>query len=185
VRLDRRALLRLAAGAAAVPTPSWIARAQDFPSRPVRIIVGYSPGGTLDIAARLIGQSLSERLGQQFVIENRGGAGGTLGAEAVVRAPPDGYTLLLCSSGDVVNAIIYDKLSFNFIRDVVPVASIEIVERLNKEINAALADPSTKARLADLGVVPLPMASADFSNLIGNETEKWGKVIRAANIKAE
>jgi tripartite-type tricarboxylate transporter receptor subunit TctC len=325
VRLDRRALLRLAAGAAAVPTPSWIARAQAFPSRPVRIVVGYSPGGTLDIAARLIGQSLSERLGQQFVIENRGGAGGTLGAEAVVRAPPDGYTLLLCSSGDVVNTIIYDKLSFNFIHDIVPVASIangplvlvvnpsfpaktipefiayikanpgavsfgsagigtvpqmagelfkvmagvdmlhvpyrglgpalsgllggqvqavfssmptavghirggtlravavtstapsealpnvptvgvflpgyeaslmvgigapkdtpaEIVERLNKEINAALADPSTKARLADLGVVPLPMTSADFSNLIANETEKWGKVIRAANIKAE
>jgi tripartite-type tricarboxylate transporter receptor subunit TctC len=325
VRLHRRALLRLAAGAAAVPTLSWIARAQAFPSRPVRIVVGYSPGGTLDIAARLIGQSLSERLGQQFVIENRGGAGGTLGAEAVVRAPPDGYTLLLCSSGDVVNTIIYDKLSFNFIHDIVPVASIangplvlvvnpsfpaktipefiayikanpgavsfgsagigtvpqmagelfkvmagvdmlhvpyrglgpalsgllggqvqavfssmptavghirggtlravavtstapsealpnvptvgvflpgyeaslmvgigapkdtpaEIVERLNKEINAALADPSTKARLADLGVVPLPMTSADFSNLIANETEKWGKVIRAANIKAE
>jgi tripartite-type tricarboxylate transporter receptor subunit TctC len=325
VRLHRRALLRLAAGAAAVPTLSWIARAQAFPSRPVRIVVGYSPGGTLDIAARLIGQSLSERLGQQFVIENRGGAGGTLGAEAVVRAPPDGYTLLLCSSGDVVNTIIYDKLSFNFIHDIVPVASIangplvlvvnpsfpaktipefiayikanpgavsfgsagigtvpqmagelfkvmagvdmlhvpyrglgpalsgllggqvqavfssmptavghirggtlravavtstapsealpnvptvgvflpgyeaslmvgigapkdtpaEIVERLNKEINAALADPSTKARLADLGVVPLPMTSADFSNLIANETEKWGKVIRAANIRAE
>jgi tripartite-type tricarboxylate transporter receptor subunit TctC len=90
----------------------------------VRIVVGFAPGGTLDIVARLIGQWLSDRLGQQFVIENRGGAGGSLGAEVVARAPPDGYTLLLCNSGDVINAIIYDKLSFNFIRDIAPVASI-------------------------------------------------------------
>jgi tripartite-type tricarboxylate transporter receptor subunit TctC len=325
VQLHRRALLRLAAGAAAVPTSSRIARAQGFPSRPVRIVVGFSPGGTLDIVARLIGQRLSEQLGQQFVIENRGGAGGSLGAEVVVRAPPDGSTLLLCNSGDLVNETIYDKkLSFNFLRDVAPVASIangplvlvvhpsvpamtipefiahikanrsevsfgsagigtvphmagelfkamagvdllhvpyrglapalndllggqvqavfssippavehiragklravavtstvrsetlpdvptvgvflpgyeatlmvgigapkdtpaEIVERLSKEINAALADPSVKARFADLGLVPLSMTSAEFGNFIANETEKWGRVIRAANIKA-
>ena len=317
-------MLRLAAGAAALPAVSRIAQAQSYPSRPVHIIVGFPPGGSIDIVARLIGQWLSERLGQQFVVENRGGAGGSLGAEAVVRAPPDGYTLLLCNSGDAVNATIYDKLNFNFIRDIAPVASIangplvlvvrpsfpvttvpdfiayakanpgkvsfgsagigtvpqmagelfkamagvnlvhvpyrglgpalndllggtvqavfstmppasghmkagtlralavtsttrsealpdvptvgdflpgyeatlmaglaapkktptEIVERLNKETNAAIADPKMKARLADLGVVPLPMTSADFGKLIAYETEKWAKVIRAANIKA-
>jgi len=324
MRLHRRAMLRLAAGAAALPAVSRIAQAQSYPSRPVHIIVGFPPGGSIDIVARLIGQWLSERLGQQFVVENRGGAGGSLGAEAVVRAPPDGYTLLLCNSGDAVNATIYDKLNFNFIRDIAPVASIangplvlvvrpsfpvttvpdfiayakanpgkvsfgsagigtvpqmagelfkamagvnlvhvpyrglgpalndllggtvqavfstmppasghmkagtlralavtsttrsealpdvptvgdflpgyeatlmaglaapkktptEIVERLNKETNAAIADPKMKARLADLGVVPLPMTSADFGKLIAYETEKWAKVIRAANIKA-
>ena len=122
--LGRRKFLHLAAGAAALPAVSRIARAQTYPTRPVHIIVGFAPGSASDIIARLIGQRLSERLGQPFVVENRGGAGGTLGAEAVVRAPPDGYTLLLCGSPDAFNATIYDKLSFNFTRDIAPVAGI-------------------------------------------------------------
>src|SRR6516165_4795232 len=120
----RRQFLHLAAGVAALPVLSRIGHAQTYPTRPVHIIVGFAPGSAADILARLIGKSLSERLGQPFVIENRGGAGGTLGAEAVVRAPPDGYTLLFCGSPDAFNATLYDKLSFNFIRDIVPVASI-------------------------------------------------------------
>jgi tripartite-type tricarboxylate transporter receptor subunit TctC len=291
----------------------------------VRIVVGFASGSAGDILARLIGQSLSERLSQPFVIENRGGAGGSLGAEAVVRAPPDGYTLLSCSSADAVNATIYDKLNFVFLRDIAPVASIargplvlvvlpsfpaktipefithtkanpgkvnfgsagvgtvahlagelfnamagvnmvhvpyrglapaltdliggqvqavfgtmppaikhiradklralavtsamrsealpdlptigdflpgyeatlmaglgapkntsaEIVERLNKETNAALADPGMKSRLADLGNVPVAMTPADFGKFLADETEKWAKVIKFAGIKPE
>ena len=112
------------ASAAALPVLPWIAHAQTYPSRPVHIIVGFAPGSAADILSRLIGKSLSERLSQPFVIENREGAGGTLGAEAVVRAPPDGYTLLFCGSPDTFNATLYDKLSFNFIGDIAPVASI-------------------------------------------------------------
>jgi tripartite-type tricarboxylate transporter receptor subunit TctC len=324
MKLPRRTFLHLAAGAAALPVVSRIALAQAYPAKPVRVVVGFTSGSQSDIVARLIGQWLSERLGQPFVIENRVGAGSSLGAEVVVRAPPDGYTLLLCSSADAVNATIYDKLSFNFIRDIAPVASIargplvlvvhpsfpattipefitytkanpgkvafgsagvgtvahmagelfkalagvdlvhvpyrglapaltdllggqvqaifstmppsiefvrtgklhalavtsamraealpdlpaigdflpgyeatlmaglgapkktpvEIVDRLNKEINAALADPGMKARLADLGNEAMPMTPAGFGKLIADETEKWGKVIRAANIKS-
>ncbi len=325
MKFPRRQFLHLAASAAALPALSRLAWAQTYPTRPVRIVVGFGSGSAFDIVARLIGQWLSDRLGQPFVIENRGGAGGNLATEAVVRAPPDGYTLLLYGSPDAINATLYDKLNFNFIRDIAPVASIargpnvlvvhpsfpaktipefithakanpgkvnfasagvgsvahmagelfkamagvnlvhvpyrgqaaaltdliagqvqvdfatmppsleliragklralavtsttrsealpdlptiadflpgyeasvttalgapkntraEIVERLNKEINAALADPGMKARLADLGNVPMPMTSADFGKLIAEETEKWGKVIRAANIKPE
>ena len=321
----RRKFLHLAAGAAALPAVSRIARAQAYPTRPVRIVVGFASGSASDIIARLVGQRLSVRLGQPFVIENRGGAGGSLGAEAVVRAPPDGYTLLLCGSADAINATVYDKLSFNFIRDIAPVASVahgplvlvlhpsfpaktisefvahtkanpgkvsfgsagigtvsqlagelfkamagvnlmhvpyrglapaltdliggqvqavfatmppaiaqvragtlralavtsvmpsealpdlptigdflpgyeatlmnglgapkntpvEIVERLNKEINAVLADPGMKAPLAELGNVPVPTASADFGKFLADETEKWGKVIKTAGIKPQ
>ena len=124
MKLPRRRFLHLAAGTAALPVKSRFAWAQLYPSKPVRIVVGFASGSSSDILGRLIGQSLSERLGQPFVIENRGGAGGTLGAETVVRAPPDGYTLLLCGSPDAFNATIYDKLNFNFIRDIAPVASI-------------------------------------------------------------
>ena len=326
MKLPRRQFLHLAAGAAALPAVSRIARAQAYPTRPVRIIVGFAPGGATDIVARLMGQWLSERLGQQFVIENRPGAGGNIGTEAVVRAPPDGYTLLLVGAPNAINATLYDKLNFNFIRDIAPVAGIirvpirhggqsigsrprrfpsssptprpirarstwrrpaterpahvagelfkmmagvdmvhvpyrgggpaltdllggqvqvmfaampasieyiragklralavttatrsealpdiptvgefvpgyeasswfgigapkntpaEIVDKLNKEINAGLADPKMKARLADLGGTVLAGSPADFGKLIADETEKWGKVIRAANIKAE
>ena len=121
----RRQFLHLAAGAAALPAVSRFAWAQAYPSRPVRIVVGFAAGGATDIVARLMGQWLSERLGQPFVIENRPGAGGNIGTEAVVRAPPDGYTLLCWSATtNAINATLYDKLNFNFIRDIAPVAGI-------------------------------------------------------------
>jgi len=322
MKLPRRAFLRLAVGATALPALPRFAQAEIYPSRPVHVIVGLGPGSASDIIARLIGQRLSERVGQPFIIENRGGAAGSLAAEGVVRASPDGYTLLLANSADAVNAALYDK--FDIIRDIAPVASlsrgpfvqvvhpsfpaktvsefiayakanpgkinfgsagigslgqlaselfkvmagvqmvhvpyrsmpaaltdliggrvqvvfstlppaiaqvragklralavtstmrsealpdlptigdflpgyeasfangigapkgtpVEIVDRLNRDINAALADPAVKARLADLGVVPVPMTSADYGGFRVDEMEKWGKVIRAANIKA-
>jgi tripartite-type tricarboxylate transporter receptor subunit TctC len=324
MKLPRRNFLRLAAAAAALPAAN-IARAQAYPARPVRVIVGFAAAGALDIVARIMGQRLSERLGQPFVIDNRPGAGGNIGTEAVVRASPDGYTLLMVSSANAINATLYDKLNFNFIHDIAPVATIigntyvmvvhpsmpaktvpefiayakanpgkinmasagngspphvagelfkmmagvklihvpyrgggtalpdllagqvqvyfattvasieyiragklrplavttatrsdalpdvptvsefvpgyetsfwygigapkktpiEIVDKLNSEINAALADPKITARLADLGATVLPGSPADFAKLIADDTEKWGKVIRALNIKAE
>jgi tripartite-type tricarboxylate transporter receptor subunit TctC len=325
MNLPRRRFLHLAAGAAALPVSSRIASAQAYPTRPVRVIVGFTAGSASDIIARLIGPWLSQRLGQQFVVENRPGGGSNIGTEAVVRAPPDGYTLLLANSSNAINATLYDKLSFVFLRDIVPVAGIlraplflvvhpsfpaktvpefiafakanpgkvtmaspgngssphvsgelfkmmagidmthvpyrgggqvmtdliagqvqvsfigltvaiehirsgklralavaaatrsdvlpdiptvsdfvpgyeasafwgvgaprntpaEIIDKLNNEINAALADPQLKARFADLGGTVLAGSPADFGKLIADETEKWGKVIRAANIKPE
>ena len=324
MKLPRRQFLHLAAGATALPAVSRIARAQAYPSRPVRIVVGLTAGSASDIVARLVGQSLSERLGQQFVVENRPGAGTNIAAEAVVRSAPDGYTLLLAASPNAINASLYDKLSFNFIRDIAPVAAIsrepnvvlvnpsvpakavpefiayakanpgrinmasagngttshlagelfkmmtgvnmvhvpyrggtaltdllagqvqvffppmvvpiaqvkagklralavttatrsealpdiptvgefvpgyeasvwfglgapygtpaEIIDKLNQETNAALADPKIKARIAESGGNALAGSPADFGKLIADETEKWGKVIRAANIKLD
>jgi tripartite-type tricarboxylate transporter receptor subunit TctC len=321
----RRQFLCLAAGVAALPTTSRIAGARSYPSRPVRIIVGYSAGGTTDICARLIGQWLSERFGQPFIVENRPGAGSNVAAESAVRAPADGYTLFLASVSNAINATLYDKLAFNFIRDIAPVAGIirvpnvmevnpavpaktvpefiayakanpgkvncgsggvgssthvsgelfkmmtgidmvhvpyrgtapavtdliagqvqvmfdnlpgsieyiragntrglavtttvrsdelpdvptvadfvpgydvsawfglgaprntdrEIVDRLNAEINAALADAKMKARLTDRGGIPLAGSPADFGKVISDETEKWGKVVRVTNIRPE
>ncbi len=120
----RRRFLHLAASAAALPAVGRLARAQAYPTRPVRIIVGLTAGSASDIVARLMGQWLSERLGQPFVVENRPGAGTNIAAEAVVRAAPDGYTLLLAGSPNVINASLYDKLSFDFVRDIAPVAAI-------------------------------------------------------------
>ena len=325
MKLPRRHFLHLAAGAAALPVMPRIAMAQTYPTRPVRIVVGFPPAGGADIFARLMGQWLSERLGQQFIIENRPGAASNIATEAVVRAPADGYTLLLVTIPNVINATLYDKLNYTFIRDIAPVASIdrvpnvmevhpsvptrtvpefiayakanpgkinmassgsgtsqhvagelfkmmtgvnlvhvpyrgagpalvdllagqvqimfdtvsgsighitagklrplgvttaersealpdiptvgdfvpgyeastfhgmgaprntspEIIDKLNKQINAGLADPAIKARIAELGSVPMTMAPADFAKFIADETEKWGKVIRAANIKPE
>jgi tripartite-type tricarboxylate transporter receptor subunit TctC len=325
MKIRRRQFLHLAAGAAALPFAPLISLAQTYPSRPVRIVVGFAPGGATDIMARLIGQWLSERLGQQFVIENRPGASGNVGTEAVVRADPDGYTLLLAASDNAISASFYDKLNFNFIRDVAPVAGIhreplvmkvntsvpvktvpefiayakanpgkinmasggngspshvsgelfkmmtgvnllhvpyrgagpalvdllggqvqvnfssmsssieyvragklralavttatrspalpdiptvaefvpgyessfwtglgapkntpaEIVDKLNKEINAALANPKFKARLADLGGAPLVGSPAEFGKLIADETEKWAKVIKFSGVKPD
>src|SRR5579864_2557569 len=122
--IPRRRLLRLALSAAAVQAVPRIARAQTFPARPVHIIVGFPPGGASDIAARVLGKWLSERLGQPFVIDNRPGAAGNIGTEAAVRAPADGYTLLLAGAFNPINAALYDKLSFDFIRDIAPVASV-------------------------------------------------------------
>ena len=122
MKLPRRKFLHLAAGAATLPAVSRIAWAQAYPTRPVRILVGYAAGGPLDISARLIAQWLSERLGQQFIIENRPGAASNIATEAVVRARPDGYTLLQASASNAWNAALYDNLSFNFIRDIAPIA---------------------------------------------------------------
>jgi tripartite-type tricarboxylate transporter receptor subunit TctC len=325
MKLPRRKFLHLTAGAAALPAVSRFARAQTYPSRPVRLVVFFPPGGVGDILARLMGQWLSERLGQPFVIENRPGAGGNIGTEAVVRSSPDGFTLLWATSPNAINATFYDKLNYNFIRDIAPVAATirvpnvmvvnptlpaktvpefiahakanpgklnmasggngvpshvagelfkmmaginmvhvpyrgsapaltdllagqvhvmfdampssiehirsgklrplavttmtrsdalpdiptvgnvlpgfeastwfgagaprntppEIVDKLNKEINAGLADPKIKARITDLGGTVLGGSPADFGKLIAEETEKWAKVIRAAGIKAE
>jgi tripartite-type tricarboxylate transporter receptor subunit TctC len=321
----RRQFLHLAAGAAALPAVSRVARAQAYPSRPVRILVGYAAGGGADIAARLIGQWLSERLQQQFVVENRTGAATNIATEAVVRSPPDGYTLLLVNAANAINATYYENLGFNFMRDIAPVAGIgrfpyfmavnpafpaknvsefiayakanprsvnmgtggaggpdhasgellqlmtgiqmthvpyrgtapalndllggqvqmvfctipsaiqymnagtlraiavtsatrlesmpeiptvgdtvpgfesaqwygvgttagtptAIVATLNKEVNAALADPKMKARLDDLGGVPLSMSPEEFGKFLANETEKMGKVIKAAGISVK
>ncbi|MFZ0057268.1 MAG: tripartite tricarboxylate transporter substrate binding protein [Pseudolabrys sp.] len=325
MQLPRRTFLHLAAGAAALPATSRFAWAQAYPTRPVRLIVPFGPAGASDITARLIGQWLSERLGQQFVIENRPGAGGNIGTEAVVRAAPDGYTLLYVTTANAVSATLFDKLNFNFIRDIAPVAPIvrfpyimvvnpsvpaktlpefiayakanpgkinmaspgigstphvngelfkvmtgtnmvhvpyrsaaavmtdllsgqvqlyfgttassleyvrtgklralavtierrldalpdiptvgdfvpgyeatnwygigaprntpvEVIEKLNKETNAGLADPKIKARIADLGGSPLTGSPADFGRLIADETEKWGKVVKFVGIKAD
>jgi tripartite-type tricarboxylate transporter receptor subunit TctC len=325
MKLPRRNFLHLAAGAAALPAVSRFAWAQGYPARPVRIIVGFAPGGANDILARLIGQWLSERLGQPFVIENRPGGGSNSATEAVVRAPADGYTLLLVGPPQAINTTLYEKLNFNFLRDIAPVAGIirapnvmevnpsvpantvsefiayakanpgrvnmasagngtgphlagelfkmmagvnvvhvpyrgsgpalidllggqvqvmfdalppsmehirtgklralavttaarspalpdvptvsdfvpgyeasasfgvgtpratpaDIVEKLNKEINVALAEPKLIARLTDLGGAVLPGSPADFGKLIAEETEKWGKVVKFAGIKPE
>jgi len=124
MKLPRRNFLHLAAGAAALPAVSRVANAQSYPTRPVRVIVPFAAGGPLDILARLMGQWLSERLGQPFVIENRPGAAANIGTEAVVKARPDGYTILMASTANAINATLYDKLNFNFIRDIAPVATV-------------------------------------------------------------
>ena len=325
MKLPRRKFLRLAAGAAALPSASIVARAQSYPARPVRIVAGFPPGGITDTYARLIGQWLSERLGQQFIVENRPGAGGTLAAEAVARSAPDGYTLLLTTSADAWNATLYDNLNFDVVRDFIPVAAIargpgvlvvnpslpaksvpelisyaksnpgkitvasagvgsaphmfwelfrsmtgvdmvhvpyrgggpaiadllggqvlvyfgtnaatiehirsgklralavtgatrtptlpdipalaeflpgyeasiyvgiaaprgtpvEIVNRLNQEINLALADSNITQRIAGLGDTPLALSTVEFAKLVGDETEKWRRLIRTANVRAE
>src|SRR5262245_56449522 len=140
MKLPRRTFLHLAAGATALPFAPHVARAQAYPTRPVRIIVGVPPGGGIDIVARLIGQWLSERLGQQFVIENRPGAGTNIATEAVVRAPADGYTLLLVTAINAINTTFYEKLNFSFIRDIAPVASIIVVP------NVMLVHPSVPTK---------------------------------------
>ena len=323
MQLSRRAVLRLIAASAALPAAARMTWAQAYPARPLRIIVPFPAGQASDTVARLVGQSLSQRLGQPFVIENRTGAGGNIGTESVVRAMPDGYTLLLASLSNAVNATLYKKLNFDFIRDIGPVASIgggpylmvvnpsvpaktvsefiayaktnsgkinmgssgsgsvshifgelfkmltrvslvhvpyrggyvpdllsgqvqvvfgtissciqyvrsgmlralavtsatrsdalpdiaalaefvpgyeasqwygigapketpaDVVETLNKAVNAVAADPAIRARLAGLGIDPTPMTSSAFGTFIAEETEKWGKVIRAANIQVE
>jgi tripartite-type tricarboxylate transporter receptor subunit TctC len=140
MKFPRRHLLHLAAGAAALPFVPHVARAQAYPSRPVRLIVGWPPGGAADVVGRMVGQLLSERLGQQFVIENRPGAGGSLAAEAVAKAPPDGYTLLMIGSNHAWNVSLYDRLNFDFIRDIAPVASV------NRGIGVLVVYPAFQAK---------------------------------------
>jgi tripartite-type tricarboxylate transporter receptor subunit TctC len=324
-KLSRRRFMHTFAAVAALSPRSRLAWAQTYPTRPVRVVVPYPPGASTDITARLVGQSLSDRLGQPFVVENRPGAGGNIGTDAVAKSTPDGYTLLLVYSSNAINATLYERLSFNFIRDIVPVAAVmrvpnvvvvhpsvlaktipdfielakanpgklnmasggngstghlagelfkmlagvdlvhvpyrggapaltdliagqvqvffapmpaaieyirtgklralgvttptrsevlpdippvgdfvpgyeastflgigapkntppQIVQRLNNEVNLALADPHLKERLTDLSGTELVGSSADFGKLIAEETEKWAKVIKAANIKAD
>src|SRR5436305_8620195 len=140
MKLPRRQFLHLTVGAAALPTVSRIASAQAYPSRPVRMIVPFGPAGTTDIVARLIGQWLSDHLGQQFVVENRPGGAGHIGTEAVIRAAPDGYTLLMIDVSPAINATLFDKLNFNFIRDIAPVAGIVRVP------NVLVVNPSFPAK---------------------------------------
>src|SRR5262245_36320860 len=325
MKRPRRTFLHLTAAAAALSVASGIVLAQTYPTRPVRLIVPFGPAGATDIAARLIGQWLSERLGQQFVIENRPGAGGNVGTEAVVRAAPDGYTLGLFGAPSAINATLYDKLNFNFVRDIAPIAPIvrfpyiivvnpsvpaktlpeliayakanpgkinraspgigsvphvngelftvmtgtnlvhvpyrsaaavmtdllsgqvqlyfgttassleyvrtgklralavtierrldalpdipavaefvpgyeasgwfgvgaprntpvEIIDKLNKEIDAGVADPKMKARLVDLGDIAPTGSPSDFGKLIVEETEKWGKVVKLSGAKLD
>ena len=325
MKLPRRQFLHLAAGAAALPVASRIARAQTYPSRPVRWIVSFAAGGPNDVVARVVGQYLSDHLGQQFIIENRSGAGGNVGMQSVLSSVPDGYTIAFVGPNYAINPTLYEKLPFNFIRDSAPVAGLirlanvmvvhpavpannvaefiayakanpgkinfasggvgtsphlsgellkmmtginlvyvpyraaasaypdlmagqvqmlfdnipssighirtgkvrtlgvtgakrvaaipdvptigetvpgyevsiwygmaaprgtppEIVEKLNQAVNAVLADPKLQARLAELGGEPMPMTPAEFGKLVAEETEKWAKVIRAANIKVE
>jgi tripartite-type tricarboxylate transporter receptor subunit TctC len=156
MKRPRRNFLHLAAGAAALPAISRIAWAQAYPSWPVRIVVGFAPGGATDIMARLVGQWLSERLGQPFVIENRPGAAGNISTEAVVRSAPDGYTLLLAASPNAINASLYDKLNFNFIRDIAPVASIMRVA------NVMVVHPSVPATTV-LNSSPTPRPTRERS----------------------
>ena len=325
MKLPRRKFLHLAAGAAALPSLARIARAENYPSRTVRLIVGFAPGGATDIMGRLMGQWLSERLGRTFIVENRAGAGSNVGTEVVVNAAPDGYTLLVATVVNAINATLYDKLNFNFVRDIAPVGGIhrepfvvvvnqsvpattvpefiayatanrgkinmasggvgsgnhlsgelfkmmtgvdlvhvpyrgagpalidllggqmqvlfatmsssigyirdsrlralavtiatrspvlpdiptvaefvpgyeasfwsgigapkntpaDSVDKLNREINAGLADPKMKARFADLGSTGLPGSPADFGKLIAEETEKMGKVVKFCGAKVD
>jgi len=171
-RPHRRQFLHLAAGAAALPAVSRIAWAQAYPSRPVRIVVPFAPGGTFDIMARLIGQWLTEKLGQPFVIENRAGAGGNIGTELVVRAPADGYTLLLVGAANAISATLYEKLNFNFIRDIVPVAGIARVPEV-MVVNPSLPATTVRELIAYTKANPnkLTMASGGIGTLSHVEGE--------------
>src|SRR5262245_27823576 len=147
MKLPRRNFLHVAAGAAALPFAPYVARAQAYPTRPVRIVVGFPAGGSFDVVARLFGQWLSERLGQPFIVENRSGAGGNIGTEVVVNAQPDGYTLLLVNDTHAVNATLYEKLNFNFIRDIAPIASIASVPNV-MQVNPAVPAQSVSEFIA-------------------------------------
>jgi tripartite-type tricarboxylate transporter receptor subunit TctC len=173
----RRKFLRLVTGAVALPAVSWTANAQIWPSRPVRLIVGFGAGSTADILARLMSQLLSERLGQQFVVENRTGAGGNIATEAVVRSPADGYTLLLAGSNDAINTKLYDKLSYNFIRDIEPIAALTRspnVMVVNPSVPAttvpefiayAKANPG-KISMASVGIGTVPHVAGELFNIM-------------------
>ncbi len=177
MKLPRRQFLHLAAGAAALPAASRKARAQTYPTRPVRIVVGFAPGGSPDITARLIGQWLSGRLGQQFIVENRSGAGGNIATEIVVKAAPDGYTLLLVTTSSAINASLYDRLNFNFILDIAPVAGairVPNVMEVNLRLPAktvpefiayAKANPG-KINFASAGIGTAPYVSGELFKMM-------------------
>ena len=182
MNLPRRRFPHLSAGAAALPAVSRIAQGQAYPSRPVRVIVGFAPGGTADITARLIGQWLSERLGQPFVIENRPGAGTNIATETVVRAPADGYTLLLVGSTQAINATLYNKLNFHFIRDITPVAGIVVgpnVMVVNPSVPATTVPEFIAYAKANAG--KLNMASGGIGSL-GHVSGELFKMMAGINI---
>jgi len=181
-RPHRRQFLHLAAGAASLPAVSRIAWAQAYPSRPVRIVVPFAPGGTFDIMARLIGQWLTEKLGQPFVIENRAGAGGNIGTELVVRAPADGYTLLLVGAANAISATLYEKLNFNFIRDIAPVAGIARVPEV-MVVNPSLPATTVRELIAYAKANPnkLTMASGGIGTLSHVEGELF-KMMTGVNL---
>ena len=174
MKLPRRRFLHLA-GAAALPAVSRVAWAQAYPTRPVRIVVGFPPGGAPDIFPRLMGQWLSERLGQPFVIENRPGAAGNIATESVVKAPPDGYTLLLAASANAINATIYDKLNFNFIRDIAPVASIDrdaLVMAVNPSVPARTVSEFIAYAKANPGKISMASAGIGSTGHMSGELFK-------------
>ena len=199
MKMRRRQFLHLGAVAGAASIVSRFARAQAYPSRPVRIVVGFSAGGALDTLARLMGQWLSERLGKPFVIENRPGAGGTIGTEAVLKAAPDGYTLLMVGTVSAINATLYERLNYNFLRDIVPIASIVSlphVMMVNPSISAktvpefiayAKANPG-KVNMGSSGSGPCPMSSANgifaiCSIRINNTTTRFGLIYRCRRMR--
>jgi tripartite-type tricarboxylate transporter receptor subunit TctC len=182
MKLPRRQFLHLAAGAAALPAVSRVARAQAYPSRPVRIIVGFAPGQAIDIVTRIIGQWLSERLGQQFIIENRPGAGGNIATEAVVRAPPDGYTLLAIGSNNMINATLYEKLNYNFIRDIAPVASIYRVSQV-MEVNPSFPAKTVPEFIAHAKAHPGEISFASAGNgSVAHVTGELFKMMTGVNM---
>jgi tripartite-type tricarboxylate transporter receptor subunit TctC len=182
MKLPRREFLHLTAGAAALPAVSRIAWAQAYPTRPVRIIVGFAPGQAIDIVTRLIGQWLSERLGQQFIIENRPGAGGNIATEAVVRAPPDGYTLLAIGSNNMINATLYEKLNYNFIRDIAPVASIYRVSQV-MEVNPSFPAKTVPEFIAHAKAHPGEISFASAGNgSVAHVTGELFKMMTGVNM---
>ena len=175
MKLPRRKFLHLAAGAAALPAISRVARAQAYPARPVRVVVGQAAGSGSDTAARLIGQFLSERLGQQFVIENRPGGAGNLATEAVVRAPPDGYTLLLANGANTINATLYDRLNFDFIRDIAPIsrlAAFSFVMEVNPSVPTRTLSEFIAYAKANPGKINMASAGSGSTSHVTGELFK-------------
>jgi tripartite-type tricarboxylate transporter receptor subunit TctC len=175
MKLPRRTFLHLAAGAAALPAVSRVARAQSYPTRPVRIIVGFAPGGATDIIARLIGQWLSDRLGQQFIVENRPGAASNIGTEVVVNAPPDGYTLLVVTSVNTVNATLYERLNFNLIHDIAPVATLHrepFVMEVNLSVPVKTVPEFITHAKANRGKINMASAGIGSGNHVAGELFK-------------
>ena len=182
MKLPRRRFLLLAAGTAALPAMSGVAAAQAYPARPVRVLVGFAPGQAIDIVTRIIGQRLSERLGQQFVIDNRPGAGGNIATEVVVRAPPDGYTLLAIGSNNLINATLYRNLSYDFIRDIAPIASIYHVPQV-MEVNPAFPAKTVPEFIAYAKAHPGEISFASAGNgSVAHVTGELFKMLTGINM---
>ena len=179
----------MAASAVTLPPLLRVAGAQNYPIRPVRWVVGFPPGGPNDITARVMAEFLSERLHQQFAVENRPGAASNIATESVARSQPDGYTVMELATVNAINASLYENLNYDLTRDIVLVAGFgqgpAVIEILNKEVNDVLVDPRLKARFADLGITPMTMTPAECQRFIIAETQKWAKVIKFAGIKPE